>query len=206
MALTEAEKNKIIEEERIRADERAKYAQAQPQQVIVKEKRSSGAAVGCLALIIIGVVSALVLNSLGDAREKARKAQEQAATSALPPVTSPAFDVPSLVGKNLNQVQAVLGTPVSAPTPPAAYEGVDWDRAWEKDGQRLAVSYDLKTLRIIDFFIEADDPSGATKDTNRLLTIGNLKTDNPRYEVEFVPVLKSYNDPGSYTGVKITPK
>jgi hypothetical protein len=87
--LSEEEKKTIIEEERIRADERAKYAQPQPQQVVVKEKRSFGCGSLFLVLIIIGVVVSLVLTALGDARDKARKAREQAAVSSLPPVTPP---------------------------------------------------------------------------------------------------------------------
>ncbi len=205
--LTEAERKKIIEEERIRADERAKYSQ--PQQVIVKEKRkTSGCTAFIAVLIVIGVVMGLVLTSLGSARDKARQAAEQAAPSQVstqPVITKATFDVPSLVGKSLAQVKTTLGKPAVAPTPPAKYDGKDWEITWEKEGQDLMVSYDLKTSKIIDFFISVNGGTGSTADTNSILKIGNLKQNDPRYSVKFVSC-KNCDVPNQYVGVTVTPK
>ncbi len=204
-SLSKEERAKIVEEERIRAEERAKYAQ--PQQVVIKQKsQTSGCTMFILGLIIFGVIVSMVLVALGDARDKANKAREQAAASSIPSITEPVFDIPSLLGKDVSKIQEALGEPVSSPAVPKLYEGKDWDRAWEKSNQRLAVSYDLKTSKVIDFFLNTDDPSGATKDKDRLLRVGNLKADDSRYVLEFVPVKDFYNMPGSYTGVKVTPR
>ena len=215
MALTEEERQKIIEEERIRADERAKYAQQHPQQVVIREKRKGYGCGSLLVLIIvIGVLSSLILTALGNARDKAKQVQEKdeisKRSSQTPvPITQPIFDVPSLTGKDLTEIKTALGEPTRDSTPPplAVQEGLDsWEIYWEKEGQDLSVSYHPTTKKITEFFIGTNDPSGATKDTDRLLKIGNLKSDDPRYKVKFVPVLNAYNDLGSYTGVKIIPQ
>lgn len=208
-ALNEKEKQKIIEEERIRADERAKYNQ--PQRT-VKQKRLFSRPIFIIILVFIGLIVSLFLwaekerrQALNELKEE-KQFQQPVISSQLPVVKAATFDVPALLGKSLTQVKTTLGQPDVAPTPPAKYDGKDWEITWEKDGNDLMVSYDVKTLKVIDFFISTDDPSGKTKDTDRLLKIGNLMANDPRYQVKFVPVLKSYNDPGSYTGVTVTPK
>ncbi len=60
--LSEEEKQKIIEEERIRADERAKYAQ--PQQIVEKERKNISTGTGCLIIIILFVLFAVFSNYL----------------------------------------------------------------------------------------------------------------------------------------------
>lgn len=64
------------------------------------------------------------------------------------------------------------------------------------------VTYDVKTRKVVDFFIDTKDPSGLTTDREYLAALGNIKTGQEAYDVEFVEAL---NNPGKYTGVKITP-
>lgn len=201
--LSESERQKIVEEERLRAAERAKYNQ--PQQIVVKQKRSSGAAIGCLVLIIIGVGSALVLNALGDAREKASKKIEQAASS-LPPITEPAFDIPALIGNNLQEVRQILGTPTVDDSEPneKQQDFTTWNKTWEKDGTHLMVTYNPQTLLITDFFVSLGGTK-STSDTDHLLKIGNLKKNDPRYTVEFT-ACRNCAEPTQYLGVTVTPK
>lgn len=204
MPLTEEEKQKIVEEERLRAAERSKYNS--PQQVIVKQKKSVGCLSLIIVLIIIGVIASLVLSALGNARDKANQAREKS-VSVQQPVTKPVFDIPSLVGKNMTEIKAIIGNPTGAYSEPTtqqlALDPKTWTSEWDKDGQDLSIEYEVKTLEVINFFISTDDPSGATKDTDRLLKIGNLTRNDPRYKVEFVSAI---GDPTSYTGVKIIPK
>ncbi|MBI2420522.1 MAG: hypothetical protein HYV38_00345, partial [Candidatus Levybacteria bacterium] len=78
-----------------------------------------------------------------------------------------------------------------------------WDNTFKKDGKELLVTYKPSTREVIDFFVSTDDPSGATKDTKKLLEISGLSENSPSYIIEFVKVI---NDPNSYTGIKATPK
>ena len=115
------------------------------------------------------------------------------------------FDVPSLVGKNIDGVKTVLGSSIDKePTQQQMNLGIDeWSLTFRKDGKELLVTYNPKTKKIIDFFISTDDPSGKTKDKNHLMELGNLKESDPNYKLEFVKALK---DSLSYTGVKAIPR
>lgn len=192
--LSEAEKTKIIEEEHLRAQERTRYQKKEPRKIL--------GCSGCLIIALVLIFIPLVLIVLGSAREKADKAQNSPSPT-IQPITASAFDVPTLIGKSLPQVQLELGKPAVALSVPSGYEGADWEMTWVKDGKRLMVTYNLKTSQVIDFFIPTDDPSGATKDKERLLAIGNLKTNDARYQIEFV---KAIADPSVYTGVNVIPK
>lgn len=115
------------------------------------------------------------------------------------------FDVPSLVGKDIKQIAVVLGPYVSStqPTSKQIASGVnEWAQTWEKDGETLYVTYEIKTGKVKDFFISTKDSSGVTTDKVYLASVGNLKADQPTYDVSFVEAI---NDPGKYTGVTITP-
>ena len=114
------------------------------------------------------------------------------------------FDIPTLIGKSINGVVTVLGKPAGIdPTQEQINMGItQWDKTFTKKGTKLLVTYQIKNKKIIDFYIETDDPSGKTVDMSRLLNLGNLLVDDPRYKVEFV---QSIADPNSYTGVKIIP-
>ncbi|MCX6812781.1 MAG: hypothetical protein NTW79_04190 [Candidatus Berkelbacteria bacterium] len=128
------------------------------------------------------------------------------------PTTTPApkfiFDVPSLVGKNIDEVRTVLGSPadktMTEPTKEQLSLGAaEWDNTFQKDGNDLLVTFDPTTRKIIDFFISTDDASGKTQDKNHLLEMGNLKENASNYKVDYVKTLK---DSTSFTGVKATPK
>jgi hypothetical protein len=116
------------------------------------------------------------------------------------------FDVPSLVGKNMDEIIAVLGTPQYGkdPTEEQLLLGTtEWEKSWEKNGTDLMVTYDLKTKEVVDFFVSGVDPSGATKNKQLLLTASGATEGRATYKIEFVEALRM---PGSYTGIKITPR
>lgn len=128
-------------------------------------------------------------------------------SSTTAPVVNFVFDVPSLVGKNIDEIRQVLGAPadkeLTEPTQQQLSLGMkEWDNTFEKDGKALLVTYDAKSRKVVDFFISTDDPSGKTKDKKHLLEMGNVKDGNPEYRIEFV---KTLIDPNYYTGVKIIP-
>jgi len=114
------------------------------------------------------------------------------------------FDVPSLIGKNIDEVRAELGTP-SDKDPEMTeqqmqFGATEWYNSFDRDGRSLLVTFDSRTRQITDFFISATDDAG---DTQSLLAVGNLREIDPRYSVEFV---KALQNPSEYTGVKVVPR
>ena len=155
---------------------------------------------------VLVVIALFIIGAAGNGSKKNTVSHQETKTENTPSHT---FDVPSLMGKNIDEVKAVLGAPVSDTEPTAQQLGLglnEWEKNFKKDGQELLVTYRPKDRTVIDFFITANDPSGKdglTKDTKKLLQIGNLNENDPRYAIEFVRALK---DKSSYTGVKISPK
>lgn len=157
-------------------------------------------AIGVGRLIVLIVVIAAIAGCGG---------QKQTTTQSSPTVAQQAqfvFDVPSLVGKNLDEVKAALSSyqkKTLEPTEEQIKAGIkDWEMEFEKDGKSLLVTYEISTKKIKDFFISTDDISGKTKDKVHLSALGNLKEGDSRYRVEFV---KAFADPAYFTGVKIIP-
>lgn len=113
------------------------------------------------------------------------------------------FDVPSLVGKNIDEIRNILGDPVdeeknlAEPSKEQKDLGVsEWDNTFRKDSAELLITFNSDTRKIIDFFISGTDKG-------KLLEIGNLKEDANNYKLELVKAIK---DPTQITGVKIIPK
>jgi hypothetical protein len=115
-----------------------------------------------------------------------------------------AFDIPSLLGKDLNKITTTLGTPKGIdPTAEQIKLGVkEWDKTFIKDGKELLVTYTITDGKIVDFFLSDLNLSGDKQNKTCMLELGNVKQNDSRYKVEFVKLLK---DPSQFTGVKITP-
>lgn len=115
-----------------------------------------------------------------------------------------AFDIPPLIGKNIDQVRATLGKPYED-FPEKVWPGGDDEngKTWRRGKKRLYITFHSQTRRIVDFFIECDDPSGACSDKQKLLDLGNIKDSGPNYTTEFVNA-GAMRD--KYTGVKVIPK
>lgn len=121
---------------------------------------------------------------------------------------SAAYDVPSLLGLSLEELEQKLGTP-SYDTEPTAQQlalgGIDtWEKSWDNGDYGLMATYDIKTKKVTDLFISADTDAAFKKfeDTDNILAAGNLSKSDSRYSVEFV---KAKNGPG-YTGAIIRAK
>lgn len=116
------------------------------------------------------------------------------------------YDIPALLGKNVDGVKSVLSEyqkETKEPTEEQIKLGVkEWDVAFEKDGKELMVTYIVDNKQVKEFFIGTDDPSGKTKDKDHLLEIGNLSESSGQYKVGFVSTLK---DSSYFTGVKVIP-
>lgn len=110
------------------------------------------------------------------------------------------FDVPSLIGMDVDGVKTALGTPTddSEPTAEQMAGTSEWWKEFKHNGETLLVTYNPHNRVVIDFFISAKGES--SKKT--LLETGNLKENDSRYRIEFVSAL---NDSSIFTGVKIIP-
>ena len=117
------------------------------------------------------------------------------------------YDVPSLIGKNIDEIRKVLGKPSDKEIEPTKLQMKmkfdSWDNSFEKDGRTLLVTFNPQNRQVVDFFIETTDPIGSTSDYSELLKICNVTNDNPKYSIEPVPTIK---DNTKYTGIKIVTK
>lgn len=116
------------------------------------------------------------------------------------------FDVPALIGKDIDQIRKVLGKPSDKEIEPSKLQKKNnfntWDNSFEKDGKTLLVTYNPKNRKVTDFFINSDDPSGASENYADLLIICNVTRNYAKYSIE--PVHENI-DPSRYTGIKIVP-
>lgn len=116
------------------------------------------------------------------------------------------FDVPALIGKNIDEIRKVLGKPSDKEMDPSKLQKKNkfdtWDNSFNKDGKTLLITYNPQNRKVTDFFIESTDRSGASENYADLLSICNVTRDNAKYLIEPVPVI---NDNTKYTGIKIIP-
>ncbi|MDD5759887.1 MAG: hypothetical protein PHI06_12490 [Desulfobulbaceae bacterium] len=155
--------------------------------------------------MLVLIIFIWVLNSIGSIATPVSKINPSPHREQV----SSVFDVPSLLGKNINQIRTALGTPTydKEPTKLQLSLGVtEWDKSWEREGADLLVTYNIKTKKVIDFFIGGVDPSGSTNDKKLLLDVAGLKEGDPKYKLEFVEVRVPKPEPGFYTGVKVMPQ
>ncbi len=172
-----------------------------------KKKLSTKAKIGigagaCGLILVLWIVLTVTLAPKIIKEQSTSKSSKPTSTntSNINTTTEPAkaqfvFDVPSLVGKNIDEVRQVLGQPTEAQKSLGGFN--EWDNTFKKDNEELLVTFNYQTRKIIDFFI-----STTNQDKNRLLQIGNLKENSPDYKIEYVKAIK---DPSKITGVKIIP-
>jgi hypothetical protein len=179
-------------------------------------KSGPGLSAGKIALIVLGgfVVLSVIAGLLSDDTDKTNATVPASATSTREslrvqykdyldqPIDKQVFDVPALIGKNVDQVKAVLGATKikDEPTQLQLDMGTDeWSNTITKDGVDLLVTYHPKTRKVVDFFISASVVEG---DQETLYKVANVKPGASNYRLEFV---KANTRPGLYTGLKITP-
>lgn len=99
------------------------------------------------------------------------------------------FDVPALLGKNIDQIEDALGKPSEPDTPNLTIH--ELERRYYKKGYTLEIIYDTISRAITGFLIPATEHSGGTKSCRKLLIAGNLKRDDPRYTVDSLEMDKA---------------
>ena len=148
---------------------------------------------------IIAVVTIVILFLSSCANRTNEMMQESSVTQKQEVI----YDIPSLKGKNIDEVVKILGTPEvsnSEPTKAQISAGVlTWEKEYRRNGYELLITYYIRTRKVVDFFIPTNDPSGKTKNYKDLLQISNTEDQS---EIYIEPV-KTFVDSSSYTGIKI---
>lgn len=127
------------------------------------------------------------------------------------------FDIPLLVGRSLSELEATLGIPDYNSEPSATYVKTSdvrtWNKDWRKNGFSLSATYNIDTKKIEELFLASDSDASLVifRDSNNILSVGNLVTNDPRYLVEFVKLKAILGKPKSetpegYTGAIIRKK
>lgn len=93
------------------------------------------------------------------------------------------FDIPALIGKNIDEVHKILGKPTdSDPDPPKHKEIGNYSCFYDIDNQTLGISYDPYTRIVKSFQIFS---AQEYDNVNALLKLGNLHAmENLDYRVE----------------------
>ncbi len=124
-----------------------------------------------------------------NAEKKRAKAEARAKAKA-------AFDVPALIGKKIEQVRATLG-----PLEDAGLDGEDNGKmSWSNKRGGILVYYDISTRKTTEFFVNEQYGDPLPKD--KLLEMGNLQENDPRYTIEFA---MSPGDSTKWIGVVVKP-
>lgn len=92
------------------------------------------------------------------------------------------YDIPALIGKNIDEVREVLGKPLDNPPDPSDFHKDHYENLYEKNDQKLLISFNPHTRKINFFFIVSSIEYDNIKD---ILKIGNLdSTETKDYWVE----------------------
>jgi hypothetical protein len=132
------------------------------------------------------------------------------------------FDVPALVGKNIDQIRTTLGPSDDPQTQEPNDETVnrwrlqtslgheadqdEWANSFTRNERDLLfITFNSRTREVKDLFLGGDHAAATNPDSRgavkTLMQKGNLSADDPRYRVQAV---KARNAPG-ITGITITP-
>ncbi len=167
---------------------------------------------GCGGLIVLIIIIAIVAGSKsGTAGFKAGLSQpspEITATVESTPTQTPtpiySFDIPSLIGKNIDQVRQTLGQPIQVTNPGSINTKLDsatleptqndlnsqgdrdpWTNSWVKNNYELSVYYGYKSRQVESFNISLEDESPVSNE-QVFLTVGNLNADGgSNYKIQF---------------------
>ena len=127
---------------------------------------------------------------------------EAPAVTQAAPIIKRAFDVPSLLGMNANQIARPLVNQAIRPdhdTLPAGTTEASY--TYWRDSTGLVVNYDPKTLRVNNFVVTPR--SGHTSNYEALLKLAGVSKYDKRMTVE--PISDAAN-PKLYSGVRVIPQ
>ncbi|MEX8547743.1 MAG: hypothetical protein V5804_09085 [Mucilaginibacter sp.] len=111
------------------------------------------------------------------------------------------FNVPALIGHNIDEIVTTLGKPTFYPKPPdnrisyCEYNIDEW---------KLSIRYYPNTKEVIDFSVYPTPVIYEYKNFEDVLRVGNLKS--VAFDYVVVPGSELYASPGTYTDVTVVPK
>lgn len=88
------------------------------------------------------------------------------------------FDIPSLIGKNIDQVRKVLGKSDDTfpdPSRPSVKGYTNW---YHKNGQELLIDFNPHTRKITRFYIHPDVPYDNLEDVMKVGNLDSIETMN----------------------------
>ena len=109
-----------------------------------------------------------------------------------------AFDIPSLLDKNIDQIEVEFGKPTEADTPNLTMN--EMERHYYRKGYSLQIDYDTVSREVTGFIIPAPEKSGGTKNCGKLIAAGNLVRTDPRYSIDSLAMPRD----GYYGSIVIT--
>lgn len=140
-----------------------------------------------VVLLLSGVAACSGSQSISESSNPATGSAEASRTAAV--------DVPSLVGRNIDQVRRSLGTPRETkdqkiglePTVEQmkATKGEDWINTFERNGTTVVATFNARTRKVRDLVVVGSDE-------DELLRNGNLSLTAPGYMV--LPVANPQNN------------
>lgn len=116
--------------------------------------------------------------------------------------TEPIFDIPAIIGQDIDQVRAILGPgEISYQATPLQIKRGDITSSVEytKDGYSLSIDYYDNTSKVESMMYGPESEN--VNDYHDILKAGNLREDDKRYLIKPMPVL---GKSGWYASVKIT--
>lgn len=113
--------------------------------------------------------------------------------------SAPSFDVPSLIGQDIDAVTAKLGKPSSEENQSSMPV-----KTWKRDGTTLSVSYKPVSKRVTTFVLISRDDANAVREEGKasLFQAGKLPETDPRYSTELI---EAGERTLFYTGIRILP-
>lgn len=157
-------------------------------------------------VIVFGfIILSIIVASNSDTTQKQEKKEVKENINTNVPVVEEkeqfVFDIPALLGKNVDEIIKVLGTPTinTEPTKLQISAGVDtWEKTWNKGSYSLMATYNTKDRTLVDLFLSTGNNF---TNADEILKKNNLSKNNSSYSVSLVES-RNKNMPG-YTGIII---
>jgi hypothetical protein len=112
------------------------------------------------------------------------------------PNTAFTYDIPALIGKNIDQADKELPVTIgNTPEPPNNQSepgGTKWHRIYMKDKHALIIDFNSITRKVIHFVLDGDN-------MEKTLRVGNLSKNDAKYKIE------QLSDDAGMLGIRITP-
>lgn len=140
------------------------------------------------------------------------KSEESSAdkpTESAPKQVTFVYDVPSLKGKNIDEIRQILGKPTDAnPEPTDAQKnlGVDeWDNEWSNGDYGILVYFDTNSRKVNDIFLTLTKTT-YIQNVDEFLGKYNLKQSDSNYRYKLVYENNHEGDKTKLIGITVTSK